>query len=248
MAASLGGMNEKGLWAATLWVHTPPEVKYQEKNRKPTINNWQFQQYILDNFQNVEEVIKGMSKIRISSFEEGDFVVAIHWFIADASGDSAIIEFPNGKLAIHRNPEQKVMTNSFYERSQEYLKLHEGFGGKYPIPDPDQMDPTSENRYLVASYLAKLAQDVEPNISTKTALDIMSKVKQTVNKHAATSDSITQWTIAYDLANKQVAWYTKLNPKIRKLNMADIDFSPQRQTFNVNSWYLEQIKKGVSAL
>ena len=134
MDASSCGLNEKGLWIGSLWILTPPEVKYPEENGKPTINTFEFEQYVLDNFKKVDEVIKSLSKIRISSFKKGDLDVTLHWYIADESGDSAIIEFPNGELSVHRNPSPLVMTNSFYETSQDYLKGYEGFGGNKPIP------------------------------------------------------------------------------------------------------------------
>ena len=243
MAASACGLNEKGLWIGSLWVLTPPDIKYPPKDKRPTLNNWEFEQYVLDNFKNVEDVIKNLPKVRISGFKaDEDLLVELHWFIADETGDSAIIEFPNGKLTIHRNPGPRVMTNSFYEHGQEYLKEYEGFGGKKTIPDLSKTKQNSENRYVVASYLLKEAEKTkDPSINT--VFDIMKGVNQTGAKNVRTSNSLTQWTMVYDLKAKQIKWNTRLNPKIRTINLSEVDFSPTRQVFNINNWYMKDFRR-----
>ena len=227
MDASSCGLNEKGLWIGALWILTPPEVKYPEENGKPTINTFEFEQYVLDNFKTVDEVIKNLSKIRISAFKKGDLDVTLHWYIADESGDSAIVEFPNGKLSVHRNPNPLVMTNSFYETSQDYLKGYEGFGGNKPIPDPKKLSTDSLDRYMMASYQLTKAEKAK-DMSVKSLFKVMKSVNQSKIKNAKTSHSETQWTIAYNLKTKQITWFTKANPRVRTMDLSKVDFSPVR--------------------
>src|SRR5690606_3298893 len=88
--------------------------------------------YQLDTAATVEEVIASDKKIRITPFGG----VKIHYFVADATGDSATIELLKGKMVVHRGSDMVVpaITNSTYESSAQFLARHEGFGGDLPTP------------------------------------------------------------------------------------------------------------------
>jgi penicillin V acylase-like amidase (Ntn superfamily) len=135
---NLDGLNEKGLAANVLYL-TESDYGDPDKTGKPLISIGAWAQYYLDNFATVEEAVKATSG--------DDFTVVApilpngrgaqgHLSVADASGDSAIFEYIDGKLTIHHSPEHKVMTNSpvFDEQLaiNAYWKL---IGGGSQTPD-----------------------------------------------------------------------------------------------------------------
>ena len=106
------GMNEKGLVVNLLWLS---EADYGESN-KPTLSIGALAQYVLDLYPNVSEAVKGLKKydfqIIAPILPGDDRQAAMHLTISDSSGDSAIVEFIDGKIKIHHSKEYKVATNS----------------------------------------------------------------------------------------------------------------------------------------
>ena len=67
-----GGINEKGLVVEQLWLGN---TEYQENNNK-TISELEWIQYQLDNYENVDEVIKNINSLAIKP------IARIHYFFA----------------------------------------------------------------------------------------------------------------------------------------------------------------------
>jgi len=222
-AAPNCGLNEKGLWVGAFWIHPPPEVKYPPKDGRISINDYQVQEYLLDTSASVAEALKNLGKVRVSGFKSGGFEVDVHWFMADASGDSAIIEFPDGKLRVHRNPDIKVITNSFYEHSREYAKDFKGFGGTKPVPMA-KGEMTSENRFVFASS-ALMDSENRNKLTRNDVFNIMKTVTQTNIRHQVTSQSITQWTAVYDLKARTLSWTSRTSPQVKTINLSKLDLS-----------------------
>ncbi len=80
-------------------------------------------QYVLDNFATVDEAVAELSKekFRIDAPDLPNGVKSrLHLAISDASGDSAIFEYVDGRLSVYHGREYQVMTNSpFYDRQSQ---------------------------------------------------------------------------------------------------------------------------------
>ena len=236
VAQPLCGINEKGFYAGGFWIHPPPPVKYPSPDARPAINDWQVTQYLLDNFQNVKEAVGNLEQVRVAGFSEGDFNVDLHWFIADATGDSAIIEFPDGKISIHHPAVPPAITNNFYESSRDYLKAYAGFGGKKAIPAFDRGEFTSYDRFLVACRgLAKAKKNNKLTIAD--AFAIMKDAAQNKVRHLSTSQSMTQWTMAYDLNKKEINWFSQGEPQIKTIKFSELALDKLKKplTIDVNT-------------
>ena len=60
---------------------------------------------------------------------------ALHLVIEDATGDSAVIEYIDGKAKIYHGREYTVATNSpTFDKQIEHLKEYKMFGGEKPLP------------------------------------------------------------------------------------------------------------------
>ena len=73
----------------------------------------------------------------------------MHLSMADATGDSAIFEYLNGKLVIHQGPEFTVMMNEpSYDEQLALLRSSKLTDGNEPIPNA----LTDDDRFLRATY------------------------------------------------------------------------------------------------
>jgi hypothetical protein len=96
------GMNEKGLVVATL--NVPYDTSEKDDN-KVTIQRWPALRLMLDNAKNVEEAVTLLK--RYNSFDG-----AVHYFIADAEGNSAAVEYYAGKIQVVKGSEKyQVLSN-----------------------------------------------------------------------------------------------------------------------------------------
>jgi penicillin V acylase-like amidase (Ntn superfamily) len=199
------GMNEKGLVVTMLWLN---ETEYPESDSRPSVTVAQWTQYQLDTAATVEEVIASDKQIRITPFGG----VKIHYFVADATGDSATIEFLKGKMVVHRGSDMAVpaITNSTYESSAQFLSKHAGFGGDLPTPQ----SLSSLDRF---TRLCANSCQFEPG-SDALALESLA-VMDTVAK-----DSSTQWQIAYDITARKLHFRTKSHRAIRDIAFDRFNF------------------------
>lgn len=98
------GMNQYGLAAATLNV---PNTVSPIAHGKVTIGRWQANRLMLDHAKSVDEAVSVLEKYNISCMNPG-----VHYFVADASGSSAVIEFLNGRMVVTKNDKPwQVVTN-----------------------------------------------------------------------------------------------------------------------------------------
>ncbi len=104
------GINEKGLMVSQMWLD---ETRYPPADSRPAIGILEWIQYNLDRHASVTEVLADAEGVRPMSR------VTIHYLVADATGDSAAIEFLDGKLVVHRGAAMPVraLANSTYADS-----------------------------------------------------------------------------------------------------------------------------------
>ena len=108
------GMNEKGLVASLLFL--PESVYSLPGDTRPAMGISIWTQYVLDNFATVREAVDEMKKetFRIDAprMPNGGPESTLHMAITDETGNTAVIEYLDGKLSIHEGKEYQVMTNS----------------------------------------------------------------------------------------------------------------------------------------
>ena len=135
--ATVDGMNEKGLAGNALYL---AETDYGDaaKSGKPTIKIGAWLQFYLDNYATVKEVVDAEADpiftVVAPTLPNGREATA-HISLSDSTGDSAILEYLDGKLVIHHGPEYKVMTNSpAYDQQLALNTYWEQIGGNRFLP------------------------------------------------------------------------------------------------------------------
>jgi len=106
------GMNENGLVVNELALVESDYGKPPEGAKVISLSTWP--QYVLDNFATVAEAVADLEKeeFRVQTVVLGTGRPAnMHLVISDASGDSAVFEYVDGKLVIHHGKQYRVMIN-----------------------------------------------------------------------------------------------------------------------------------------
>jgi choloylglycine hydrolase len=100
-------MNEKGLTAG-LFYHPgfANYPKYDSSEAGNTITAIDVVHYILTQYASIDEVRKGMSKVRVVPVVEEALGIPVeaHFMVTDSKGKSIVIEFSDGNMKIFENP------------------------------------------------------------------------------------------------------------------------------------------------
>jgi choloylglycine hydrolase len=203
----LGGMNEKGLVIEELnsWGETP------KNDKKYEMNEFQWTQFCLDNFDNVEELIASIDSINIVPM-----FINLHYLISDSYGNIAIIEFYNGKTHIYHGEHlpYPILSNNHYENSLNYLNNFKSFGGDMKV----RPENSSNERFVkVASRLKNRDQTYSKKENIFGILDYVSQKD-------------TQWSIVYNIPKKLIHFKTSLNQTIKTIDLTNLDFSCKTPT------------------
>ncbi|MFB3907267.1 MAG: linear amide C-N hydrolase [Candidatus Eisenbacteria bacterium] len=213
-----GGMNEAGLVVEVLWLEGTVFPSEDERLSLPAV---QWIQYQLDSSATVEEVIASLDRVRCSGSVE------LHFFVADRTGETASVEYLDGKAVVHRTHarspagdgrtqvapmETPVLTNDTYTDSERFLQRHEGFGGHERLPRSE----SSLGRFARAASgcraLASGARRAEAADLFRLLDDVSQKAR-------------TQWSIVYDPVTLAIQFRTKESRGVKTILLADLDFS-----------------------
>lgn len=209
-----GGMNEKGLVIELMWLD---DTQYPRGDERPTVGTLEWIQYQLDNSANVQEVIQNAEKIRIAS------EVKIHYLVNDKQGNSATVEFIDGKLVAHTSDKLPLtaLANDTYEKSLNYSKNN---------PVEKSKTESSLDRFARAAEKSRAFAD-KPKTeeeSVKYAFDILENVAQ---------KGYTQWSIVYDQQRGKIHFRSQKSSNVKTVDTKIFDYacgSPVK-TFDVNS-------------
>ncbi|WEK51519.1 MAG: linear amide C-N hydrolase [Candidatus Kaistia colombiensis] len=161
-AGSTDGLNEKGLVANILYLAESQYPKPVAGRPFLSISLWG--QYVLDNFATVDEAVEHLRtepfNLLAPSLPNGS-PAALHLAISDASGDSAIFEYVEGKLVIHHGKQYTVMTNSpTYDKQLALNEYWEDIGGLVFLPGTNR----AADRFARASFLlGAIPKQADPN-------------------------------------------------------------------------------------
>ena len=227
-SVSTDGMNEKGLVANLLYL---PESKYpaaQATDNRPVLANSAWVQYVLDRYATVAEAVAELSKedfrmvaITAPTGEPG----TVHLSISDASGDSAIFEYLDGKLVVHHSREYQVMTNSPTFDQQLALNAYwKPIGGTTFLPGTNR----ASDRFVRASYYINEAkQSADPRTAVAAVFSVMRNVSVPIGIRIPGQPNIadTLWLTVSDQKNRVYYYQDTKSPSVVWADMKKLDFS-----------------------
>jgi choloylglycine hydrolase len=164
-AGSTDGLNEKGLVANLLYLTESNYGKPDESRPSLSIAAWP--QYVLDNYATVAEAVDALKNEpfnMVAPTLPNGSQAALHLAISDASGDSAIFEYLDGKLKIHHGKQYAVMTNSpVYDKQLALDEYWKDVGGLVFLPGTNR----AADRFARASFLlGAIPRRVDPHYIT----------------------------------------------------------------------------------
>lgn len=211
------GMNEAGLVISTMFLDS---TKLPKADARPPLVSGFWVQYMLDNYQTVEEVIAADSLVRLADDK-------CHFLVADSKGNCVTIEYLNGKLVYHTGNKLPVaaLTNNPYRILLDSYNKRE-------IPKKDRFQ-SIERFHNIADKISAYnnQQDTSPLQYTK---DIMTKTVKTED---------TKWSIVFDIDNREIHFQSLRSPKNKFIRMSEFNYScdAANKMFDINSGLTDNV-------
>jgi choloylglycine hydrolase len=150
------GINEKGVGVHMLYLNA---ADYGPRDPSlPGVQAGLWAQYVLDNAATVAEALELLEGIQVVMVTANGHDATVHLAIEDASGDSAIIEYIDGKPVVHHSRDYTVMTNDPAYSEQLALLAAQDFSepaSTMPLPG----NVNAVDRFARATYYLNLLPD-----------------------------------------------------------------------------------------
>lgn len=221
------GMNEAGLVANLLWL---AESEYPTRTTgKPALSVSAWTQYVLDNFATVDQVVEAFSDNRFDVVSDlmpdGTRMAALHLSVSDATGDSAIFEYIDGRLAIHHNPAYTVMTNSpVFEQQLALDDYWNNIGGLVFLPGTNR----AADRFVRASfYIGTIPKTADTRLAVASLFSVIRNVSVPLGISTPDEPNIssTRWRTVADQKNRVYYYESVLYPFLIWVDFDGLDFS-----------------------
>lgn len=225
--ASTDGMNEKGLVANLLWLNESVYPAWDKSKPGLTIAAWV--QYMLDNFASVDEAVSfvGKNSFQVVSdkMPDGSRLATLHLAISDATGDSAIFEYIDGKLNIYHSKDYNVMTNSpTYDKQLALNDYWKSVGGLTFLPGTNR----AADRFARASfYIDALPKIGDEKLAVASVFSVIrnASVPYGISTPDSPEISTTQWRTVSDSKNLTYFFESSLTPNTFWVNLQDMNLS-----------------------
>ncbi len=256
------GMNEKGM-AVGLFYH-PGTAEYQkyvpaeaDKSLAPT----DLGTYLLATCDSIAEVRTAVQNVRVVPVVEPalGIVAGVHFIVTEPSGKSIVIEYLKGDLRIFDAPLGAVTNSPSYEWHETNLRNYVNLS---PVSLPDKKiadmnfkplgggsgmiglpgDFTPPSRFIRAVAFSQTARPV--NTGEEAMYEVF-RILDNFNVPLGASEgsgddktkgmrSSTQWTTCSDTKNRVLYYHTQHNRRVRKINLAEIDFAKSKEIVRIS--------------
>lgn len=228
--ATTDGMNEKGLVANMLWLNSSKYPKDDGKTQRMSLSIWA--QYFLDNFATVDEAVK---YVRAHPFDvstrdlpmQPGKLMSVHLSLSDSTGDSAILEWLDGKLQIHQGREYKVMTNDPpYDDQLAVARYWKDVDPRESLPGTSR---PSDRFVRAGTFIDMVTQTADPRLAAAAVLSVVrnASVPYGISVPGHPNLSTTRWRTVAD--QKGLSYYVEsaISPNLFWVDMTKLDFSQQ---------------------
>jgi choloylglycine hydrolase len=223
------GMNEAGLAANVLWLVESSYPAYDGKSPGLSIAAWA--QYVLDNFATVGEAVNALEKnpftVVTDSVPGEERLATLHLSLSDASGDSAIVEYIDGKQVIHHSRKYQVMTNSpTFDKQLALNEYWTQIGGTVMLPGTNRASDRFARAAFYANAIPKSEDPVEAIASVFSVIRNVS-VPYGITTPDQPNISSTRWRTVIDHKRKLYFFESALTPNIFWIDMTKLDVSKE---------------------
>lgn len=224
------GVNEAGLNANLLWL-VESQYPVFDASSKPGLTIAAWAQYVLDNFATVAQAVAALQEqpftIVSDSVPGENRLTTLHLSMSDASGDSAIVEYIDGKQVIHHSRAYQVMTNSPVFEQQLALDAYwKQIGGTTMLPGTNR----AADRFARASfYVNAIPKEPDPNKALASVFSVIRNVSVPYGLNTPDEPNIssTRWRTVFDHQRKLYFFESALTPNTFWVDLKALDFNPR---------------------
>lgn len=226
--ASADGMNEAGLVANILYL---AEADYGDAKAsgKPLLSIGAWTQYILDNFGSVADAVAALKEepfAIVAPNLPGGKAAGGHIAIADASGDSAILEYLDGKLVIHHDRKHTVMTNSpTFDQQLAINTFWNDVGGLRFLPGTHR----ASDRFARVSWNLNATPKVDdPKLAVATVFSVIRNISVPLGISDPEKPNIaaTLWRTVADTKARRYFFESSFSPCVFWVDMSKLKLEP----------------------
>lgn len=218
------GLNEKGLSVNLLYL--PGTIYTYDGDTRKLMSTSVWAQYVLDNFATTSEAVNELRKdiFRIEApAMPGGSSTTLHMAISDSTGNSAIIEYIDGRLSIHEGKEYQVLTNApVYDKQLAVNEYWQSVGGEHMLPGTNR----SSDRFARASfYVNILPKETTRQLALAGVLGVIrnASVPLGITTPDQPEISSTQWRSVAD-QNEMIYYFEQtLSPAILWVDLKKAD-------------------------
>ncbi|AZV95154.1 choloylglycine hydrolase [Bordetella sp. J329] len=222
------GVNEAGLSVNLLWLAESQYPSPDPTHPLLTIAAWA--QYVLDLFGNVAEAIDALAQqpfsLVTSNIPGEARLTTLHMSLSDSSGDSAIVEYIDGKQVIHHNRDYQVMTNSpTYDEQLALNKYWESIGGTIMLPGTNR----AADRFARAQfYINAVEKQDDPDMALASVLSVIRNASVPFGLSTPDQPNIssTRWRTVVDHKRLRYYFESTTTPNVFWVDVSKLDFSP----------------------
>lgn len=223
---AVDGLNEAGFQVSGLYL---AESDYGARDEtRPGLALAQAIQCLLDRFANVADAVVWLTEnnVQIIPLDIGGKPGTGHIALADRGGDSAIIEFVDGKLTVHHGSAYTVMANSpVYAEQLELERRYAGLGGDEPLPGGTD----SPDRFARAAfYSARLPKTDDEREASAYVFSVI----RNASAPFGTADpvrpnvSTTRWRTVADMTASRFFFESTSSPNVVWVRLDRFDLAP----------------------
>ena len=226
--STVDGMNEAGLNASLLWLNATQFPEDDGTTPRMSLSIWA--QFYLDQFATVSEAVDytRAHPVQVVSGEvpgRPGSLAPLHLTLSDATGDSAVVEWIDGKLRIYHGRAYQVVTNDPPYDTQLALQKY------WSAVDPLKFLPgsgRSEDRFVRADfYINAVTQSDDPRIAAAAVFSVIRNASAPygVSLPDAPNLSTTRWRVVADQKSMRFYGESATSPNIFWVDLKKLDFS-----------------------
>jgi choloylglycine hydrolase len=248
----IDGLNEKGLSVGLFYFPGVARfMPYRPADADRTIAAYELGSWLLDNFASVKEIKQRLADVAVAAtpLPAWGFAPPVHYAATDASGESIVIEYVEGKLHVYDNPLGVVTNSPDFEWHKtnlgNYMNLTPVNASRKRVAGVDLGPPsqgsgarglpgdfTSPSRFVRAAFFVHSAPKADTSraavlqaFHTLNSFDIP---KGSVSERAQREGEppaleYTMWTTAADLKTLQYFFRTYDNSRVRMVDLSKMD-------------------------
>lgn len=226
--SSVDGMNEAGLVANMLWLVSSDYPEDDGTTPQMSLALWA--QYFMDNYATVAEAVADLeaNPFHVVTKDvpvQPGRLTTVHLSLSDASGDSAILEWINGKLVIHHGREFNVMTNDPpYDQQLALASYWKEVNPREVMPGTTR----AADRFIRAgTYIDMVVQSADPREAAAAAFSVIrnASVPYGISTPDAPNLSTTRWRVVADQKDRLFYVESAISPNVFWVDLKKLDFA-----------------------